>query len=102
MIDHVTFGIADFAVSVAFCDRAFAPPGVKRRFDVPFEPSAGVRVTGDGDARPWSWIAEQDATRGTLEFAVAAPRRVAVDEFYGAIVFDPDGHHIEAVVHGPA
>ena len=127
MIDHITFGVADFAKSTAFYDRAFAPLGVKRLFDVPPEHTGGVRVTGYGDERPWFWIAEEDATRGKLHVAISAAARSAVDAFhrealaaggrdngapglrphydpdyYGAFVFDPDGNNIEAVCRAPA
>jgi catechol 2,3-dioxygenase-like lactoylglutathione lyase family enzyme len=125
-IDHITFGVQDFARSVAFYDRAFAPLGVKRLFDVPLERSGGIRVTGYGDDRPWFWIAEHDATRGKLHVAIRASNRAAVDAFYrealagggrdngapglrphyhpdyyGAFVLDPDGHNIEAVCREP-
>ena len=126
MIDHITFGVSQFAASTRFYDRAFAPLGVKRLFDVPPEHSDGVSITGYGDDRPWFWIAEQDATRGKLHVAIRARDRAAVDAFYrealaaggrdngapgprpyyhpnyyGAFVLDPDGHNIEAVCHEP-
>jgi len=124
VIDHITFGVADFARSVRFYDRAFAPLGVKRLFDVPPEHSGGVSCTGYGETRPWFWIAEADVTRGKLHVAVTAESRAAVDAFYaeglaaggvdngppgvrpyyhpnyyGAFLLDPDGHNIEAVCH---
>ncbi|HLI65194.1 MAG TPA: VOC family protein [Caulobacteraceae bacterium] len=127
MIDHITFGVSDFARSTAFYDRAFAPLGVKRLFTVPKEFSGGVDSTGYGDTRPWFWIAEQDATHGKLHVALEAADRAAVDAFYaaaiaaggtdngppgprphyhpdyyGAFVLDPDGHNIEAVCRKPA
>jgi catechol 2,3-dioxygenase-like lactoylglutathione lyase family enzyme len=127
MIDHITFGVSDFARSSRFYDRAFAPLGVKRLFDVPTEFSGGALSTGYGDERPWFWIAEQDATRGKLHVAISADSREAVDAFhrealaaggrdngapglrpsyhpnyYGAFVLDPDGHNIEAVCRAPA
>jgi catechol 2,3-dioxygenase-like lactoylglutathione lyase family enzyme len=126
VIDHITFGVSDFARSTAFYDRAFAPLGVKRLFDVPPEHSGGVSSTGYGDGRPWFWIAEKDATRGKLHVAIVAVSRAAVDAFhrealaaggrdngapglrpyydpdyYGAFVLDPDGHNIEAVCRLP-
>ncbi len=126
MIDHITFGVIDFARSVAFYDHAFAPLGVTRLFNVPLEHTDGVNVTGYGDDRPWFWIAEEDATRGKLHVALTAPDRESVDAFhaaalaaggvdngapgprphyhpdyYGAFVLDPDGHNIEAVCHLP-
>jgi catechol 2,3-dioxygenase-like lactoylglutathione lyase family enzyme len=127
MIDHITFGVSDFARSTRFYDQAFAPLGVKRLFDVPEEFSGGAPCTGYGDDRPWFWIAEQDPTRGKLHVAIRAASRAAVDEFhrqalaaggtdngapglrpyyhtdyYGAFVLDPDGHNIEAVCHDAA
>lgn len=124
MIDHITFGVTDFARSTAFYDRAFVPLGVQRLFDVPPEHSGGVRSTGYGDSRPWFWIAEQDATKGKLHIALSAKSRADVDAFhaaaltaggrdngapglrphyhpnyYGAFVLDPDGHNIEVVCH---
>ena len=124
MIDHITFGISDFARSTHFYDAAFASLGVKRLFDVPPEHTNGVKVTGYGDTRPWFWIAEDDVTRGKMHVALQAPTRAAVDAFhraamaaggrdngapgprphyhadyYGAFVLDPDGNNIEAVCH---
>jgi catechol 2,3-dioxygenase-like lactoylglutathione lyase family enzyme len=126
MIDHITFGVSDFARSTAFYDRAFAPLGVKRLFDVPPEHSGGVSATGYGDDDTWFWIAEQNPTRGMLHVAIRAADRASVDAFhsealaaggrdngapglrphyhpdyYGAFVLDPDGHNIEAVCHQP-
>jgi catechol 2,3-dioxygenase-like lactoylglutathione lyase family enzyme len=126
MIDHITFGVRDFDRSTAFYDRAFAPLGVRRLFDVPPEHSGGVRCTGYGDRRPWFWLAEADAVRGKLHICLAAESRDQVDAFhaaalagggqdngppglrpyyhphyYGAFVLDPDGHNIEAVCHAP-
>jgi len=127
MIDHLTFGVTNFARSTAFYDRALAPLGITRLFDVPTEHTGGVPVTGYGDDRPWLWLAEQDATRGKLHIALSAENRAAVDAFhasalqaggtdngppgprphyhpdyYGAFVLDPDGHNIEAVCRSPA
>ena len=127
MIDHVTFGVSDFARSAAFYDRAFAPLGVRRLVDLPPNVTGGVPCSGYGDARPWFWIVEQDATRGKLHLALEAKSRDQVDAFhaealavggtdngppglrphydpnyYGAFVLDPDGHNIEAVCRAAA
>jgi catechol 2,3-dioxygenase-like lactoylglutathione lyase family enzyme len=127
MIDHITFGVSDFARSTAFYDAAFAPLGVRRLFDVPAEHSNGASATGYGDTRPWFWIVEERATRGLLHIALQARSRAEVDAFhgaalaaggvdngppgvrphyhpgyYGAFILDPDGHNIEAVCHAPA
>ena len=124
MIDHITFGVSDFARSTRFYDAAFAPLGVKRLFDVPLEHSDGVQVTGYGTESPWFWIAEERATTGLFHVAlrvenaasVAAFHAAALDaggvdngapglrphyhaQYYAAFVLDPDGHNIEAVCH---
>lgn len=126
MIDHMTIGISDFSRSTRFYDQTLRPLGVMRLFTVPLEYTDGVYVTGYGDDRPWFWIAEEDATRGKLHIAFSAKDRASVDAFYdaamtagakdngapglrphyhadyyGAFVFDPDGHNIEAVCHSP-
>ena len=79
MLDHVTFGVADFARSAAFYDRALAPLGIKRLFMVPLEHTGGVEVAGYGVDRPFFWIAGADGVRGKLHLALAAPDRAAVD-----------------------
>ncbi|WP_299152913.1 VOC family protein [uncultured Tateyamaria sp.] len=124
MIDHITFGVRDFARSTAFYDSAFAPLGVKRLFTVPKNHAGEVNVTGYGDDRPWFWLVEEKATTGLLHVALQATSRAAVDEFhaaairaggtdngppglrphyhpdyYAAFVLDPNGHNIEAVCH---
>ncbi|TPG17584.1 VOC family protein [Sphingomonas koreensis] len=123
MIDHLTFGVSDFARATAFYDAAFAPLGVSQLY-LETEP---VKVAGYGDRRPFFWIVEQDSTRGKLHIALNAETRAQVDDFhraaldaggadngppgvrphyhpdyYGAFVLDPDGHNIEAVCHRPA
>ncbi|MEO1139237.1 MAG: VOC family protein [Pseudomonadota bacterium] len=127
MIDHITIGVSNFSRSVEFYDRAFAPLGVTRLFDLPLDQSDGVRVTGYGDDRPWFWLVEENATTGMLHIALQSNDRASVDAFhaaalgaggtdngapglrphyhdnyYGAFVLDPDGHNIEAVCHLPA
>jgi catechol 2,3-dioxygenase-like lactoylglutathione lyase family enzyme len=126
MIDHIIFGVSDFARSTLFYDTAFAPLGVRRLFDVPVEHTEGVRVTGYRDDRPWFWLAEERATTGMLHVALRARSAKDVDAFhaaavnaggtdyggpglrvhyhpayYAAYVLDPDGHNIEAVCHHP-
>lgn len=124
MIDHITFGVTDFARSTRFYDLAFAPLGVRRLFDVPPAHTNGVKVTGYGDDRPWFWIAEENATSGMMHIALRAEHRAQVvafhaaameaggtdngppglrphyhPDYYAAFVLDPDGHNIEAVCH---
>ena len=73
MIDHITFGVSNFVKSTNFYDRALAPLGVKRLFDVPPEHTGGVSVTGYGDQRPWFWIAEQDAAAAASSVGAMVP-----------------------------
>ena len=126
MIDHITFGVSDFARSAAFYDAALAPLGLKQLFVVPKEFTDGADAVGYGDTRPVFWITGADATRGKLHIALTAKDRATVDAFYaaamaaggndnggpgvrphyhpgyyGAFVLDPDGHNIEAVCHVP-
>lgn len=126
MIDHITFGIADFKRSTAFYDAVFAPLGVRRLFDVPEDHSDGVKVTGYCDEHPWFWLAEEKPVSGLLHVAFRAGNRAEVDAFYAAairaggtdngppglrlqyhpdyyaaFILDPDGHNIEAVCHRP-
>lgn len=122
MIDHVTFGVTDFARSIAFYDQALQPLGVTRLVDVLPQETGGVSVSGYGDDRPWFWLAEEDPTRGKLHIALSAKCQADVEAFhtaalqgggtdngapglrphyeegyYAAFVLDPDGHNIEAV-----
>ncbi|MEM9846231.1 MAG: VOC family protein, partial [Pseudomonadota bacterium] len=86
----------------------------------------GAAFTGYGADHPFFWIVAERATRGMLHIAIRASDRGQVDDFhaaalqaggrdngapglrphyhahyYGAFVFDPDGHNIEAVCHIP-
>lgn len=126
MIDHITIGVSDFTRSIAFYDQVLATLGVRRLFVVPPEQSDGVPVTGYGDATPWFWLAGERPTSGLLHVAFTAQSWAEVDAFhaaalraggtdngapglrphyhpdyYGAYIFDPDGHNIEAVCHTP-
>ena len=127
MLDHVSFGVADFDRSQAFYDRVLAPLGMVRCFNFP-----GVAGYG-ADGRAVFWIGKpgEDArspkpSAGT-HLAFSAKDRPSVDAFhaaalaaggrdngapglrphyhpnyYGAFAIDPDGHKIEACCHLPA
>ncbi|HEX4183539.1 MAG TPA: VOC family protein [Caulobacteraceae bacterium] len=126
MIDHVTFGVADFDRALAFYDRTLAPLGVTRLMSVTTEESGAAHFAGYGDSRPFFWIGGGEASSGQMHFAFTAPDRATVDAFhkaalaaggrdngppgvrphyhanyYGAFVLDPDGRNIEAVCHAP-
>ena len=128
MLDHVSLGVADFDRSQAFYDAVLATLGMKRYFNYPG--AAGYGATQDRPVfwigRP------SDADRppqagGGSHLAFVAKDRPAVDAFhaaalaaggrdngapglrplyhpnyYGAFVFDPDGHKIEACCRQPA
>ena len=124
IFDHLGYSVGDFDKSVAFYDAALAPLGIKRvsEFEYP-----GGKVIGYGADRPEFWINSGDALRDHVHVAFAAKTRADVDAFYaaalaaggrdngapglrpeyhpdyyGAYVFDPDGHNIEAVCNAPA
>jgi catechol 2,3-dioxygenase-like lactoylglutathione lyase family enzyme len=129
MLDHVSIPVADMAQARAFYDAALTPLGFKRMMN--FDAEQGNAASGYGTDHPWFWIGRDDARKAALvspgsHIAFRAPTRAAVDAFYdaamdagardngapglrpnyhpnyyAAFVFDPDGHHIEAVCHQP-
>jgi catechol 2,3-dioxygenase-like lactoylglutathione lyase family enzyme len=127
MIDHLGFPVRDFARSRAFYVQALAPLGFGPVMDVTKEQTGGYEGTGFGPpGRPQLWIGSGDAGGTCNHIAFQASSRAAVDAFYkvaiaaggrgngppgirahyhpdyyGAFVFDPDGHNIEAVCHAP-
>jgi catechol 2,3-dioxygenase-like lactoylglutathione lyase family enzyme len=122
MLDHVGFGVSDYARSKAFYSQALAPLGISLLLE-PIAEAAGF----GSDGKPFFWIESRgQAVTGRLHIALAADDRAAVDAFhaaavaaggtdngapgvraiyhpsyYGAYVLDPDGHNIEAVCHRP-
>jgi catechol 2,3-dioxygenase-like lactoylglutathione lyase family enzyme len=127
MLDHITFGVADFDRAIAFYDQALAPLGITPLMSVTAEQSGGAAFAGYGDTRPFFWVGGGDASKGQLHIAFTAPDRATVDAFhaaalaaggrdngapgvrphyhanyYGAFVLDPEGRNIEAVCHAPA
>ena len=119
MLDHVTLGVSDFDRSRAFYDRALAPLGIAR-ITADDREFAGYGVPGKG----WFWIGparekptgthvafavpDRSTVRAFYETALAAggrdngapgPRPQYQANYYGAFVFDPDGHNIEAVCY---
>ena len=119
MLDHIGFGVSDFARSKAFYERALAPVGVEQLMEF------GGTVAGFGeDGMPYFWLhGERPPVPVQLHVAFTARDRAAVDAFhaagleaggtdnggpglrsyhenyYAAFVLDPDGHNIEAVCH---
>lgn len=127
MLDHVSLGVGNLAKSRAFYDAALKPLGGRRVYDM--EVLSGYGLSEDKPcfwiAGPDA--VEQNAIPAFgSHIAFAAGSRAAVDAFYkaamaaggrdngkpglrpeyhadyyGAFVIDPDGHHVEAVCHGP-
>ena len=121
MIDHMGLSVRDLAASREFYEAALAPLGYKCIME--FDEAVGFGVP----PKPDFWLSEGDpAHTFTLHVAFRADTRAQVDAFYkaaiaaggrdngmpgvrahyhpnyyGAFVFDPDGHNIEAVCHSP-
>ncbi len=123
MLDHVGFGVTDYARSRAFYEQALAPLGIT----LLMEPVAEAAGFGK-DGKPFFWVEKRGpASPGAVHVAFAAADRETVDAFhaaaleaggtdngapgvreiyhpnyYGAYVLDPDGNNVEAVCHRPA
>lgn len=127
MIDHIGFSVVDYAKSKAFYSKALAPLGYEFIFEVPKEFTGGVGAGGFGvPPKPDFWIDGAGKPSPKLHVCFRAKSRAVVDAFYkaaiaaggrdngppglrphyhehyyGAFVFDPDGHNIEACCHDP-
>ena len=117
MIDHMGILVSDLDASVAFYTRALAPLGYE--VVMRFPQFVGFGVAG----KPDFWIGTGAPTdklhiafrargraevRAFYEAAIAAGgkdngppgiRELYHPNYYGAFVFDGDGHNIEAVCH---
>lgn len=126
MLDHVGLSVKDFAAARAFFDAALAPLGIKVVMEVTAHETGGTEHCGYGaDAKPDFWIGTGGAP-GNVHVALTAKDRATVDAFYaaamaaggtdngppgirahyhpnyyGAFVYSPDGHNVEAVCHAP-
>jgi catechol 2,3-dioxygenase-like lactoylglutathione lyase family enzyme len=123
IIDHVGVTVTDFDRSLAFYTAALGTLGIKALTN--FE-HGGDRHAGFGIDRPTFWIGTSRNNRGGTHIAFTARSHAEVSAFYsvalstggrdngapglrahyhpnyfGAFVFDPDGHNIEAVCHAP-
>jgi catechol 2,3-dioxygenase-like lactoylglutathione lyase family enzyme len=127
MIDHMGLGVTNYEKSKAWYLKALKPLGIDIVKEVTAEKTGSDAAAGFGEGRkPYFWIGTAER-KGTVHVAFAANDRKSVDEFYraamaaggrdnggpglrpqyhpdyyGAFVFDPDGHNIEAVCHAPA
>jgi catechol 2,3-dioxygenase-like lactoylglutathione lyase family enzyme len=120
VIDHLGFGVTDFAASKAFFLKALAPLGVSVVMEGPY----GVGMGREG--KPTLWLHETGQKPAPLHLAFSAADRAQVDAFhraaleagaadnggpglrphyhpnyYAAFVIGPDGHNVEAVCHRP-
>ena len=126
MIDHVGFPVSDYARSKAFYEKALAPLGYTVIMEVQ-QNEHDAKAAGFGaGGKPDFWIGGEGGLNKPLHVAIATNTRAAVDAFYkaalaaggqdngapglrphyhpnyyGAFVFDHDGHNIEAVCHAP-
>ena len=118
--DHIGFGVTDFEKSKAFYTKALAPLGIGVVMEGP-----GWAMLGR-PGKPEFWFGTYGKVPGPIHIAFAAANRAEVRAFYeaaiaaggkdnggpgiraqyhpnyyGAFVFDPDGHNVEAVCHAP-
>ena len=127
MIDHLGFAVRDINRAKAFYKTALKPLDIDVIVEVTPEQSGGEAHIGFGSAgKAFFWIGGGKAVEGPVHIAFTAPSRAVVDAFYvaalaaggrdnggpgirayyhpnyyGAFVFDLDGHNIEAVCHLP-
>jgi catechol 2,3-dioxygenase-like lactoylglutathione lyase family enzyme len=119
MLDHITLRVRDFAASKAYYAAALAPLGYALVMEFP--DGAGFGVAG----KPDFWIMV-DPEAKPQHVAFHAKDHASVDRYYaaaigaggrdngapglrldyhpnyyGAFVYDPSGHNIEAVCHAP-
>jgi catechol 2,3-dioxygenase-like lactoylglutathione lyase family enzyme len=127
MIDHLGFTVSDIERAKAFYLKALKPLGIEILIEVTPEQSGGEAHIGFGaNRKAFFWIDAGKPVQGSVHIAFDAPNRATVDAFYkaalsaggkdngapgvrahyhpnyyGAFVFDLDGHNIEAVCHLP-
>jgi catechol 2,3-dioxygenase-like lactoylglutathione lyase family enzyme len=128
MLDHISLGVSDMERSKAFYDKALAPLGIARMYDMDFGSGYGptkeqalfwigypLDRSKKAAASPGSHVAFKATSRKDVDaFYAAAMAAGARDNgkpgirteyspgYYGAFVLDPDGHNVEAVFHEPA
>jgi catechol 2,3-dioxygenase-like lactoylglutathione lyase family enzyme len=120
ILDHIGLAVRDFAKSSRFFRRALAPLNIHTVLE-----GEGWAMLGR-DGKPQFWIGVHGIPPGPVHIAFAAQTREQVrafhraaltaggrdngapgiraryhPDYYGAFVFDPDGHNIEAVCHLP-
>lgn len=127
MLDHIGFPVSSYKRSKGFYMQVLAPLGYGLVMEVNSEHDGDKAHAGFGtEGRPRFWISAGTPIKGQMHIAFKANTREAVEAFYevalkaggkdngapglrphyhenyyGAFVFDPDGHNIEAVCHLP-
>jgi catechol 2,3-dioxygenase-like lactoylglutathione lyase family enzyme len=127
-IDHTGLSVEDFAGAKDFYTKALAPLGWTLMMEFPASVTGSVDAAGFGiDGKPFFWLAGGGRQTPHCHIAFGAATRAEVDAFYkaamaaggrdngppgiremyhptyyGAFVFDPEGHNIEAVCHNAA
>ena len=120
MIDHLILSVSNLAASREFYEKALLPIGYTVVMD--FGEGVGLGALEKPDfflkegtaVQPPIHVAFMTRDRATVDaFHAAAMAAGATDNgapglradyhpnYYGAFVFDPDGHNIEAVCHRP-
>lgn len=120
--------VTDPVKSRNFYEKALAPLGYQVMTEIPKEFTDNKVVLGLGvPPKPDFWMVEGQPNTPRLHVAFRAETREEVDQFYkaalaaggkdngapgirahyhkdyyGAFVYDPDGHNIEAVCHKPS
>ena len=128
IIDHFGLGVSDYARAKAFYSAVLAPLGITLVMEVTPEMNPSkVWACGFGKGgKPEFWIGSDGKTTPPTHIAFVVDKRAEVRAFYdaalraggrdngppglrpqyhqnyyGAFVFDLDGHNIEAVCHAP-
>jgi len=128
IVDHLGFGVSDYARGKVFYADALAPLGITLLMEVGPELTQNKQwACGFGKGgKPEFWISSDGRTTPPMHVAIVVDSRAEVRAFheaalraggrdngapglrpqyhpsyYGAFVLDPDGHNIEAVCHAP-
>jgi catechol 2,3-dioxygenase-like lactoylglutathione lyase family enzyme len=125
MIDHTGVIVSDFEKSKKFYSEALKPIGYQLLLEFPASITGSVNAAGFGEPpKPDFWIGEGNPNNPRVHVAFRVSQRSLVEAFhqaglaaggtdngapglrpqyhsnyYGAFVFDPDGHNIEVVCH---
>lgn len=95
LLDHITLVVSDYARSKAFYEKALAPLGVKVIMEY------GTACVSARSREEVDAFYAAALSAGGRDFGKPGLREVYHPHYYGAFVLDPDGHDVEAVIHGP-